>query len=149
MKKTFSEEIIIDAPMRIVWQTLVDFPAYPEWNPFLTGVEGFAETGRRIGLTFRLPDGKTQRFDARVAECDPPRELHWKGKLLVGGLYDGEHFFVLRDLSPTRTKLLHCKKYSGLLAGLYAKSLDQNIPEGFRQMNEALKTRAEQLAKNL
>ncbi|KIM80131.1 hypothetical protein PILCRDRAFT_44247, partial [Piloderma croceum F 1598] len=31
-----STRIEIDAPIETVWVTLLDFPSYPNWNPFVT-----------------------------------------------------------------------------------------------------------------
>ena len=32
----------LKASMETVWNILVDFPKYPEWNPVLTKIEGVA-----------------------------------------------------------------------------------------------------------
>src|SRR4029450_13975460 len=48
--RTISATIDIDAPPERVWEVLVDFSAYPEWNPFMREVRGRAEAGARLGV---------------------------------------------------------------------------------------------------
>jgi hypothetical protein len=70
------------------------------------------------------------------------RELRWKGKLLLPGIFDGEHSFRLEP-SGDRTRFVHGEKFSGLLVALMGASSFKQIERGFRDMNEAIKKRAE------
>ena len=40
MSATVTTPIDIDARPQAVWDVLVDFPAYPEWNPFMDRIKG-------------------------------------------------------------------------------------------------------------
>lgn len=145
MKMNLNTEIRINAPPYRVWQILTDFAAYPQWNPFITRISGVAQTGGRLHITVQPVGGKAMSFSPRVSVAEQP-ELRWQGKLLLPGLFDGEHFFLLEDLGNGQTKLVHGEHFSGLLVGLFARSLEQGTLAGFEKMNLALKQRAEQAA---
>ena len=44
-KNALRAEIEIDAEPARVWAILMDFEAYPEWNPFITSIEGEQAVG--------------------------------------------------------------------------------------------------------
>lgn len=143
MKKTLNTETLINAPLHRVWQILLDFAAYPQWNPFITHISGDIQTGGRLYITVQPVGGKAMSFSPRVLTADKP-ELRWRGKFLLPGLFDGEHFFRLDDLGNGQTKLVHGEHFSGLLVGLFSRSLDHGTLAGFEKMNLALKQRSEQ-----
>lgn len=83
------------------------------------------------------------RFHPTVLVSDPERELRWKGKLLIPGLFEGEHFFKIEKKSDTRVVFDHGEVFSGLLMPFIRRSLDTETKRGFIAMNEALKKLAE------
>ncbi len=71
------------------------------------------------------------------------REFRWKGKLLVPGLFDGEHYFGLAPAADGSTHFTHGEHFSGLLVPLFRSALDRGTKAGFEAMNVALKQRVE------
>ena len=140
MKKIETE---IDASAEKVWNILTDFPAHPSWNPFVREISGTPKTGKRLRVFIQPRDGKGMVFRPIVLTADENRELRWRGKLLFTGLFDGEHYFRIEPVSETRIRFVHGELFSGILVGLFAGSLDRGTAGGFREMNEALKKRAE------
>jgi len=134
---------IAASPAR-VWSILTDFAAYPEWNPFITRVAGFARAGERLVVTIKPPGRKPMMFRPVVLAATPEVELRWRGRLLMPGLFDGEHLFRL-SLSGSGCRLEHGEVFTGLLAGLLGGTLPATR-RGFVAMNEALKARAERIA---
>ena len=67
------------------------------------------------------------------------RELHWRGRVLIPGLFDVEHDF---RLEPVTSGFHRGESLSGLLAPLFGGLLTQT-EQGFVAMNEALKRRVE------
>ena len=41
--KELRREVEIAAPAERVWSVLVDFDAYPDWNPFIRSIQGACE----------------------------------------------------------------------------------------------------------
>lgn len=135
-------EIEIDAPPERVWSVLTDFPAYHEWNPFITGLSGGLSVGERLSVTLSPPESRARIFHPRLVVCDAPHELRWLGHLWFKGLFDGEHFFQCRELEGGRTRFVHGENFRGLLVKYVAGQLS-NVARGFVYMNEALKRRVE------
>ncbi|MFQ3665679.1 MAG: SRPBCC domain-containing protein, partial [Sphingomonadaceae bacterium] len=81
------------------------------------------------------------RFQPTLLVAEPARELRWRGRLVLPGLFDGEHWLRLQP-DGTSTRLVHGERFSGLLVPLLAGTLDRTRA-GFEAMNAALKAEAE------
>ena len=137
--------IEIDATARRVWSVLMDFEAYPEWNPFVRGIQGSAMAGQRLRVSICPPSGRSMRFRPQLLTVNRERELRWRGSLVVPGLFDGEHCFKLEPISASRTRFTQGESFSGLLVALFENRLQGPTRQGFEQMNLALKLRTESL----
>lgn len=139
-------EIIVDAPAHRVWGVLTDFDAHPAWNPFVRRIEGAPQAGRRLKVSIQPPGGKGMTFKPVVLKAVPNRELRWLGRLLLPGIFDGEHYFIIESLTSARVRFIHGERFSGILVALMKSSLDGRTRAGFEAMNRALKARAESAA---
>jgi hypothetical protein len=136
-------EIEISAPPEAVWAVLLDFPRYPEWNPFIVDLQGEPRPGSPLRATFCLPDSnREQRFRPRLVKCEPPHELRWLGHLWMKGLFDGEQFFRLQASGTGGTRFVHGEDFSGILLRLLMPRITE-ATRGFVYMNQALKRRVE------
>jgi hypothetical protein len=140
-RRRIVSEIRIEAPAERVWAILTDFAATPQWNPFIREISGDLAEGGRLAIRVVPPGGRGMRFRPRIVALRPGRELRWRGRLLLPGLFDGEHYFLLAP-DGERTTLVHGEDFSGLLVGILGGALDAT-EKGFQAMNVALKTRAE------
>jgi len=91
-------EITIAAPPEKVWEILLDFPSYGDWNPFVTAIDGESKVGEQLAASLRLPGGKTRGFKPKVTAVEPERLFQWFGKVGFDALFGGRHSF---RLSPT------------------------------------------------
>ena len=66
-------------------------------------------------------------------------------ELLLPGLLDGEHRFLLETNDNGQTRFVQHDLYSGALAPLLMDFYGVQAESGFHRMNEALKKRAETL----
>jgi hypothetical protein len=73
---------------------------------------------------------------------EPGRELRWIGRVLIPGIFDGEHGFLLEPTAAGHTRFTQMERFSGVLVRPFSRTIDRT-ETGFRQMNEALKARAE------
>lgn len=139
--KTIETTETIDAPPERVWQVLTDLDSYAEWNPFIIEGSGRVAVGEKLKLRMQPPGGRAMTFRPLVLESDPDRELRWRGRLLVPGIFDGEHWFRLTP-DGEGTRLEHGEAFTGLLPRFMGKVLKQS-EAGFIELNTALKRRAE------
>ena len=142
MSTTITTRIDIAADPHTVWAVLTDFASYVEWNPFMSRAEGTPEVGSRLVIRLSPSGGRGMTFKPTVLVATPGRELRWLGKLGVGGLFDGEHFFVLDRDTDGGTRMTHGEKFSGILVSLMGGAT-KNAGDGFDAFNHALKLRAE------
>jgi hypothetical protein len=131
----------IAAPPAAVWRVLVDFASYPEWNPFVRQIEGEARVGAKLRVTVQPPGRKPMTFRPTVRAAEPARELRWLGHVLIPGLFDGEHAFVLEP-SGAGCRLRHEERFTGLLVGAFPGMLAATA-KGFEALNAALARRVE------
>lgn len=140
-------EIEIAASPEQVWSILTEFIAYPLWNPFIRSITGKVKTGERLTAFIQPTDGKGITFRPTVLVALPNQELRWLGHFLLPKIFDGEHYFQMAAISKNHTRLIQGEIFSGLLVPLFKSSLEGATKSGFIAMNEALKSRAETLAK--
>ncbi|MFQ6055434.1 MAG: SRPBCC family protein [Methanosarcinales archaeon] len=91
-------EIEIEASADRVWQMLTDFSAFPQWNPFIRRASGEAKTGVQLEVYIHPPGARGMNFRPTVVKVEPNRELRWLGRLLMPGLFDGEHIFTIESI---------------------------------------------------
>ena len=135
----------INAPPLSVWQVLVDFPGHRHWNPFVRSIEGSPREGETLMVFIQPVGGKGMTFRPRVLRAVPEHELRWLGRVVLPGIFDGEHFFKIEPLDEgRRTRFTQGERFTGLLVPLLRKNLDRGTREGFEAMNQALKARVEE-----
>jgi hypothetical protein len=139
--KNIETDIIIDAPIEIVWRVLMDFDSYPNWNPFLT-VKGLPFLGEKLDLEIEMR-GKKSQFRPKVVAYEEGRQFEWRGKLIVSGIFAGNHYFRLKPITEFQTMLIHGENFTGILHKPIMKKIDQATRDGFEAMNVAMKEYAE------
>ena len=144
MAKRLRAQIEIEADAERVWQVLTNFGAYSEWNPFMTQAEGAAVVGERVTIRMQPQGGRAVTFRPTVLEAVPGKRLRWLGRLLLPGIFDGDHSFTIEPLGEGRVRMIQEELFRGVLTSLLARSLDRGTQPAFELMNRALKRRAEQ-----
>jgi hypothetical protein len=136
-------EIEIDASPERVWAVVTEFAAYPEWNPFIRRISGELREGARLEVRIEPPGARATTFKPTVRAVERNRELRWLGRLLVPGIFDGEHSLLIEPREGGTSRFVQSERYSGFLVGFFKGTLAKT-EGGFEQMNAALKARVEQ-----
>jgi hypothetical protein len=125
---------------------LADLPAYGEWNPFIKKIDGEPRTGTKLEVRMEPEGERAMTFRPTVLTVEPRREFKWLGHLLVPGIFDGEHRWLIEEIEPGRVRFTQSERFGGILVPLLWKKLrDGGTAKGFRAMNEALAARVADL----
>jgi hypothetical protein len=141
--KTIETVIIVDSNPDKIWSILTNFKEYELWNPFMIKVVGNAILGSKIEVNIKTISGKQRTYFPIITKCEINRELRWKGKSFLPGIFDGERIFVIEKSKDNKVSFLHKEVFKGLGVKLVGNKLDQDLRESFVRMNKALKARAE------
>jgi hypothetical protein len=134
-------EVTIDGSAEEVWAVLSDFAAYGAWNPGMEEVRGEPVVGSRLTVVFALNGGRRMKMRPTVLAAEPGRELRWIGRLVVRGIFDGEHRFEIHPEGEDRVRFLQSERFRGLLVPFLRRMIEQDTLRTFEAVNAALSTR--------
>jgi hypothetical protein len=141
--KEVRNAIEINSYPESVWKILTDFATYDQWNPFINKIIGLPTEGSKIDIFIETPSGKNRKYSPRITKVEEGRELRWFGKSSLPGFLNAEHIFTIEELQPESVRFIQREVFDGLLTRLFGKGLDADVMQGFQDMNDALKKRAE------
>ena len=142
-EKELRTEIEINAPPEKVWQILTAFENFPQWNPFIRRIDGELSVGARLRVALQPPGGRSWTFKTKVLNVEPNREFRWLGKLILPGIFDGEHSFRIEPLDSGGVRFIQEENFKGILVAPFMKRIEAATKSSFNAMNKALKQRAE------
>jgi len=143
MKEQIESQITINASVEATWAILSDFKAYPNWSPTIAEFSDIPKVGKRTKVLLSQPGGTSIKMNPIFLKIDPNKELRWKGRLFMNGIFDGEHYFILKPISENKTVLIQGELFSGILIPFLKKMIHGNTKKGFDLFNEAIKDRVE------
>jgi hypothetical protein len=76
-----------------------------------------------------------------VLVADPGRELRWLGRLLMPGIFDGEHRFEIHETEPGRVTFVQGERFSGVLVPFVRRMIDGNTLSMLKRVNADLAAR--------
>ena len=140
--KELRTEIEFDGTPQEVWTTLTDLQTYPQWNPFIEKVDGELTVGAKLDVRLQPVDERGITMHPTVLAAEPGRELRWIGHLMIPGIFDGEHRFLIEETGPSRVRFTQSERFGGIMVPfLWKKLRDGGTAKGFRAMNEAIARR--------
>lgn len=142
MENEITTEIEINAQPSRVWQVLTDFEKYPTWNPFIKKISGELKRDAKLEVHMPDPRGGTMIFTPTVLDVEDDKELRWFGRS-EGDVFNGEHHFLIEPLENNKVHFTQSEKFTGSMVESLVGWLDTTVKQNFRDMNEALKQRAE------
>jgi hypothetical protein len=125
---------------------LVDYPSYPQWNPYTVAVATTLAIGDPIDLTLPNPDGSAGTFVNReyIRVVDPPRLLRYDTGGELPGIFAVRDQWI-EDLGPDRSAYRTTDTFSGEHAAWVMANTGEWVRAGFDSVARALRDRAEQL----
>jgi len=141
--KEIKTEILINTGPDKIWNILMDFEKYPDWNPFIKYIKGKPLEGEKILVRLEPPDFTGMTLRPKVLSVKDEKKFSWLGHLWIPGLFDGEHIFELTENQNGTTTFVQREIFRGILVRLFRKMLDDNTLRGFDLMNQQLKVESE------
>ncbi|KAA1470125.1 hypothetical protein DENSPDRAFT_835847 [Dentipellis sp. KUC8613] len=156
-----SDSIDIDAPRQRVWEILLDFPAYGEWNPFVRS-QTIVDASKRPLADQTVAEGQwlymgtvhiPPTMDDTVSSSSTMElithvdhdayRVAWVYKSLPRWLLNAERWQTLSEVNG-KTRYETREVFGGPVAYILKFFMQQGLRDAFRAMAEALKARAEQ-----
>jgi hypothetical protein len=142
-EREIEESVEIVASPSEVWWQLTNFEAYPEWNSFITEIEGEVREGARLSVTVDPHAMPSFAYRPKVIVAEPQRRLCWRGRFGLPKLFDGEHGFIIQTTGVDRILFTQRERFSGLFAPGTFGLIERRLRRSFREMNRDLRQRAE------
>ena len=134
-------EIEIEGTAQEVWDTLTDFGAYREWNTGFVRASGRARVGETLHITFSHKADRTMKMRPTVLVAEPRHELRWLGRLLLPGIFDGEHRFEIHETAPGRVTFVQSEEFRGVLVPFVRSMIEGNTLSMLERVNADLAAR--------
>lgn len=137
-------EIVINGTPEQVWEVLMDFDAYPSWNPFLLAVKGEPQVGGTLVESLNLIGRHNPiRMKATVTERDEHFRFGWKGHVISDKFGMGRHELKILPLDDGHVLFVQHEIFTGFGASLIFGLIRKIAEPQFNAMNRALKARVE------
>jgi hypothetical protein len=133
--------IDINASISEVWDILVDFESWENWNSFIPIVQGKFEVGKKIRIKVVSPGMKEMVFKPKIYEIEPCKRISWGGSFMIF-IYNGMHDFLLEYIDNKVTRFRQIEKFKGPIILLMQKMITKTAI-GYQNMNEELKQHIE------
>src|SRR3989442_13874237 len=89
-------------------------------------MSGEVRTGAQLHVQLGPTGGRVMSFKPKMVNVETNREMSWLGRLLIPGLFNGEHSFTIQALDEKGVRFVQHEKFTGLLVPFMAKSLDRD-----------------------
>ncbi|UYF43726.1 SRPBCC domain-containing protein [Aliarcobacter cryaerophilus] len=140
-KNSIETKINIESNTKSIWQELINFEEYKNWNPAIYEVSGVLNEGEILKIVVKI-NGSTMVFKPKILKYKENSELRWLGKLFIPKIFDGEHYFIVKDNFDGTSTFIHGENFSGVLIPFFKKMI-LDTKKNFEAMNEKLKKRVE------
>lgn len=129
------QEIIIHAPIELVWETLADIGGWPEWY---TGVSIKKQPEKyEVGRYFVWKQNGA-RIKSRLAKIDKPHHLAWIGSVKW---IKAVHVWKLLEIEKRKTRVMVEESMQGFLVSLFMNR--ETLHKALHLWLNLLKIRAE------
>lgn len=140
------QEFDIEAPGEVVWAVLTDFENYAQWNPFVVQAACDLRPGGAIDMKVKLL-GPAQRQVEYIHAVEPGKGFSYNMKPLpLGGLSSFRSHTII-DLGEGRSHYSSHFHLQGWIMPVVRGLMRGALERGFSSMSDALKVRAEAVAK--
>ena len=117
-KYELERSLEINAPLRVIWDELLDINSWPEWKPMIAKVAydgDKLEPGTKFKFNIRVKGPFATPVTCKVLDVDFPKKMAWTGGLQ--GLSVSVHSFLFEERGE-KTLVISREEFTGALVGL-------------------------------
>ena len=141
----YSDRVAIGAPAKLVWEILLDFERYSEWNGFCPNVENHSlEIGSAVDMMVDLGNGPSRQVEY-ISRIESERCIAWR---MPNRPDDPVHAVRSQYIEPQDEQgciYWTVDKFSGPAMTAMMEQLAAAVEAGFNRCAYDLKERAEHL----
>lgn len=146
-KSEVQDSLVINASKKKVFELLTHWNAYPEWNPYITKIEGDPEVGQEIKVFFNMGFGPPLSLKCKVENVDAQKTtLSWEYQAALPWIYTAWHSFTIEEINPGQCQIVQKEKMQGLFGNRLQWFYHNLLKKRFHAMHEALRTQVEKAA---
>jgi len=139
-----SDEVLISAPVELVWQVLVDFENYHLWNKFCPEIKTKLEIGAPVEMMCDLGHGLQKQVEF-MSLIEPNQAIAWAMENKPGDPIHAVRTQRLTVVDENSCKYISIDEFSGDSVKDMLAGFGKNVEDGFNLCAYGLKERAESL----
>ncbi len=137
----------LPATRQQVFTVIKQWNAYPEWNPYITRIDGKPAVGEVIRVLFSMGFGPRLPLTCSVDQMDESKTtLSWEYKAFVPALYTARHVFAVEESKAGSCRIVQTEHIQGLMACPLFSFFHRLLQSRFRAMHTALLDRMQRSA---
>ena len=139
-----SDEITIEAPIQLVWDVLVDFANYGEWNEFCPSCEAELEMGSPVRMQVDLGMGLQEQVEY-ICLIEPPTTIAWRMENKPGDPIHAVRTQYLKAIDDSSCTYVSVDEFSGEAVAPMMEAMAKGVETGFNRCGYGLKAYCEKL----
>ncbi|MBN7796719.1 SRPBCC domain-containing protein [Parahaliea mediterranea] len=143
-KTVSSDTVDIEAPASLVWEVLVDFAGYGQWNGFCPVAEAELALDAPIRMQVDLGFGLQEQVEY-ICRIEPERVVAWRMENRPGDPIHAVRTQTITPLGEHRCSYVSVDEFDGPGAEEMMATLAVPVEEGFNRCARDLKTHCESL----
>jgi hypothetical protein len=135
-------EIALQATQDRIWNILIDFPAYPEWNRLMKAVRGQAAPDAPLEVDLHYWGKPVQTVAGRITGFMAPKYLSWSYAHRLGAWFlNSEHVLRLKEKEDGRVIFFQEVYHTGLGLRFRRRDVEHYVRLSLDKLNDDLKHR--------
>jgi hypothetical protein len=139
-----SDEIVINAPAKLVWGVILDFENYGLWNPFCPSMKGEATIGAPLEMQVDLGNGLQPQVEY-VTKIEPFHTVVWSMENKPGDPIHADRVQRITAIDESSCRYWSIDEFSGEFVAPMMEQMAEQVERGFNACAQGLKARAEAL----
>lgn len=139
-----SDVVRINAPADLVWEVIVDFASYGQWNRFCPSIIGALRVGEPLEMQVDLGNGLQKQVET-ITCIEPGRKIVWSMENKPEDPIHADRIQEVRPVDESSCDYATIDEFGGEMCGPMIEMMGQAVETGFNRCAQNLKAHAELL----